>query len=275
MNYKSWILRALSGIVYVGLIVGCIFWGTIPFSVLAAILGVIAVIEFQKVCEGITETSLPPLFLDAAGVVFLAFGWTLFPLLGWIVVYLCRMILELYTRNERPIRSMAVSLMTQIYIGLPLCLMTFIGREIGMHFLLAIFLLIWINDTGAFIIGSLFGRHRLFERISPKKSWEGFFGGLCFNLLAAWLFCIGGGHFWEVKWNVITWLIFAAVVTIFSTWGDLIESLMKRSLKIKDSGHLIPGHGGILDRIDSLLLVMPASFLFLLTYFIFFHHLLP
>lgn len=267
MKFKSWLLRSLSGIVYVGVIVGCLFWGSIPFSVLAAILGVLAVIEFEKICEGISENSIPTLMLDAMGVVFLAFGWLWFPLLGWVCVYLCRMILELYMKSDKPIRCMAVSLMTQIYIGLPLAAMTFMGKYLGLHFLLVIFLMIWINDTGAFVVGSLLGRHRLFERISPKKSWEGFFGGLGFNLLAGWLFAIGGGYFWDVKWNVITWLIFAAVVTCFSTWGDLVESLIKRSLNIKDSGKLIPGHGGILDRIDSLLLVMPAAFIFLVIYY--------
>lgn len=268
MRYQSWILRAISGLVYVGIIIGCIFWGSIPFSILAALLGVAAVIEFEKICEGISENSLPPLFLDAAGVIFLVFGWLVYPLLGWICIYLCRIIIELYVKNEKPIRCLAISLMTQIYIGIPLALMTLIGKYIGLHFILAIFLLIWINDTGAFVVGSLFGRHRLFERISPKKSWEGFFGGLAFTLFFGWLFAFCGGNFWDVKWNVITWLIFAAVITIFSTWGDLAESLIKRSLKIKDSGHIIPGHGGILDRIDSLLLVIPASFIFLIIYFV-------
>lgn len=266
MKFKNWLIRSLSGIVYVGIIVGCIFWGNIPFSILAALLGVIAVFEFEKICEGISVNTLPPMLLDAVGVVFLAFSWLWYPLIGWIVVYLFRMVLELYVKNDRPIRCMALSLMTQIYIGLPLAAMTMMGCYVGLHLILAIFLMIWINDTGAFVVGSLLGRHRLFERISPKKSWEGFFGGLGFNLIAGWLFAIGGGHFWDVKWNVITWLIFGAVVTIFSTWGDLVESMIKRSLNIKDSGNFIPGHGGILDRIDSLLLVMPAAFIFLIIY---------
>lgn len=262
MNFKSWIIRSLSGLVYIGAIVGFIFWGWIPFSILTAVIGVLAVIEFEKICEGITENTLPLLILDATGVVFLSFGNIVFPLLGWVVVFLCRMILQLYVTNDRPIRSMALSLMSQIYIGVPIMLMNILAAWGSMHFILSIFLLIWINDTGAFVVGSLFGKHRLFERISPKKSWEGFFGGLGFTLLAACLFWVGGKNFWEVHWNVITWLIFGLVVTAFSTWGDLVESLIKRSLKIKDSGHMMPGHGGILDRIDSLLLVMPAAFIY-------------
>lgn len=266
MKFKSWLLRSISGIVYVGIIIGCIFWGNIPFSILAALFGVSAVIEFEKICEGITEKSFPATLLDATGIIFLCFGWLWYPLLGWIAVYLFRLVLELYLKNEKPIRCLAISLMSQIYIGLPLFAMTILGKYIGLHFILVIFLMIWINDTGAFVVGSLLGKHRLFERVSPKKSWEGFFGGLGFNLLAGWLFAIGGGTFWIVDWNVITWLIFALVITLFSTWGDLVESLMKRSLNIKDSGNIIPGHGGILDRIDSLLLVMPAVFLFVIIY---------
>lgn len=262
MKFKSWLIRALSGIVYVGMIVGCIFWGKIPFSILIALFGVLAVFEFEKICHGITENTLPATILDAVGVVFLTFGILIYPLFGWVVVYLCRMILELYMKGDKPIRSLAISLMTQIYIGLPLACMSTMGWLMGLHFILAIFLMIWINDTGAFVVGSLFGKHRLFERISPKKSWEGFYGGLGFNLVTGALFALFGGYFWDVKWSVIAWLIFAAVVTVFSTWGDLVESLMKRSLDIKDSGNLIPGHGGILDRIDSLLLVMPAAFIF-------------
>lgn len=263
---KNWLIRSLSGIVYIGVIVGCIFWGVIPFSILAAIFGVLAVFEFEKICEGITENSLPTVLLDAMGVVFLSFGYLIYPLLGWICVYICRLILELYIKNEKPVRNLAISLMSQIYIGIPIALMTTMGYYIGLHFILVIFFMIWINDTGAFVVGSLLGKHRLFERISPKKSWEGFFGGLGFNLIAGWLFCIGGGYFWDIKMNVISWLILGFLVTIFSTWGDLVESLMKRSLNLKDSGNLIPGHGGILDRIDSLLLVMPATFIFLLIY---------
>lgn len=233
---------------------------------MAMAFGILAVLEFEKICKGISENSIPGVILDCAGISFLCFSWLWYPFLGWLITYIFRMILELYLRNNRPIRCLSVSLMSQLYIGVPLAIMTFIGNYIGLHFVLVIFLMIWINDTGAFVVGSLLGKHRLFERISPKKSWEGFFGGLLFTILAAWLFAIKGSHFWNVKWNVITWLILGGLVTIFSTWGDLIESLIKRSLQIKDTGHILPGHGGILDRIDSLLLVMPAVFIFLLVY---------
>lgn len=266
MNLKSLLLRSCSGLIYCGIIIATLFWGIYPFSFMMMCFGILASIELSKICKDITQNSLPGLILDCTAISFLCFSWLNFPLLGWIFVYICRIILELYLKSEKPIRCLAISLMTQIYIGLPLGLITFIADYIGLHFALVIFLMIWINDTGAYLIGSLFGKHRLFERISPKKSWEGFFGGLVFNLLAGWLFAIGGGEFWDVKWNVLTWLIFGALVTIFGTWGDLIESMIKRSLNLKDSGHIIPGHGGIMDRIDSLLLVSPIAFLFLIVY---------
>ena len=270
MNIKGWLTRSLSGIIYCGIIIGCIFWGIYPFSFMAMLFGILAVIEFEKICEGISENSLPSLMMDCFGVSLLCFSWLGYPVLGWFLVLIFRLILELYLKSTKPIRCLALSLMSQLYIGLPLGLMTTIGFYTGLHFILVIFLMIWINDTGAFVVGSLLGKHRLFERISPKKSWEGFFGGGLFNLLAGWLFAIGGGDFWDVKWNVITWLLFGTAVTIFSTWGDLVESLIKRSLNIKDSGRLIPGHGGILDRIDSLLLVVPAAFLFIIAAAIFY-----
>ena len=271
MNFKTILTRSVSGIIYVGIIVGCIFWGLIPFSCLVALFGTLAVIEFEKICEGINEKNLPALILDIAGVICLSLSWLVYPVLIWVLVYLCRMVMELYLNNGKPLNCLAHSLMTQIYIGLPMACLTLIGKEWGLHIVLAIFLMIWINDTGAFIVGCSIGRHKLFERLSPKKSWEGFFGGLAFNVLAGWLFAIGGKNFWGVPdWNPLSWIILGIIVTIFSTWGDLVESMFKRSFNIKDSGNLIPGHGGILDRIDSLLLVMPAALIFMIYCFMIF-----
>ena len=130
--------------------------------------------------------------------------------------------------------------------------------------------MIWLNDTGAFCVGSLIGRRRLFERISPKKSWEGFYGGLLFSIIAGIVagsplladHCTASLH--NANFTAVSLGILGLLVSIMSTWGDLVESMIKRTLGIKDSGHLLPGHGGILDRIDSLLFVAPATLLFLL-----------
>ena len=124
--------------------------------------------------------------------------------------------------------------------------------------------MIWLNDTGAFCVGSMIGRRRLFERISPKKSWEGFWGGMAFSIIAGiLLYLFGDGIFGVFDDSPWRWVALGIVVPVFATWGDLAESLLKRTVHVKDSGHLIPGHGGILDRIDSLLLVSPAVVIFL------------
>ena len=123
---------------------------------------------------------------------------------------------------------------------------------------IAFFSFIWINDTGAYIVGCTIGKHRLFERISPKKSWEGFFGGLAFSLLLGWV--------WSTQCSFLNmgqWIGLSAVVSIFSTWGDLCESLLKRTLNVKDSGNILPGHGGLLDRLDSVFLASPATVIYL------------
>ena len=130
--------------------------------------------------------------------------------------------------------------------------------------LMLIFVMIWMNDTGAFLVGCTIGKHRLFERISPKKSWEGFWGGMAFSILSGVLY-----YYLIDKTNGLAFYIIMGVVTsIFATFGDLVESMFKRSIGVKDSGNLIPGHGGILDRIDSLLFVLPAMVLYLYIYFV-------
>ncbi|MDE6532167.1 MAG: phosphatidate cytidylyltransferase [Muribaculaceae bacterium] len=269
MNAKKLIIRSLSGIAYIAIIIGCIMWGIIPFSCMAALFGVIAIIEFERITHELRPATIPALIADMAGAVALAFAWMLYPLVIWLFILLCRMTIELYLRSDSPLADLSRSLMTQLYIALPLGLMTCIGEWWGLNIVLAIFLMIWLNDTGAFLVGSAFGRHRLFERISPKKSWEGFFGGLLFNLVAAALFCYPGAHIFDITGTGYSgdtlgiWIGLAIVVTVFATWGDLVESMIKRNLKIKDSGNIIPGHGGILDRIDSLLFVMPASLLYI------------
>ncbi len=264
------VVRSLSGIVYMAIIIGCIFLGVHAVTVLALVLGALGLLEIYKITEGLTDDAVPPMILDYCGVATLIIGCyrTEFLFL-WPVILMIRFIMELYLKAQDPINCLGRSVFAQVYLGFPLGLMQNLetyngGGSWGHGFaLLAIFIMIWLNDTGAFCVGSLCGKRRLFERISPKKSWEGFFGGLGFNIIAAIIFCYCCPNIFAIHENVWVWLGLAAVVTVFATWGDLLESLMKRTYNVKDSGHWIPGHGGILDRIDSLLFVAPASAIYL------------
>lgn len=176
-----------------------------------------------------------------------------------ILLVLARFIAGLYLKEQSPIASWANSCFTICYVAVPLTMLALILHTYGMLIALFMFVCIWLNDTGAYLVGCTIGKHRLFERISPKKSWEGFFGGMAF--------CIAAGTFAHhlIGGCKAIWIPFAIIVSVFSTWGDLVESLIKRTAGVKDSGNIMPGHGGVLDRIDSLLFVAPAilAYLFL------------
>ena len=157
-----------------------------------------------------------------------------------------------------------------MYIALPFSLLNVLAftatpnGHISFNTLLplSVFVFLWVNDTGAYCVGSLLGRHKLFPRISPGKSWEGCIGGAVFVLAAAYLI----GEYIDMGiLNTLQWLGLGLVVVVFGTWGDLVESLFKRTLGIKDSGNILPGHGGMLDRFDSSLLAIPAAVVYLYT----------
>ena len=157
-----------------------------------------------------------------------------------------------------------------MYIALPFSLLNVLAftatpnGQISFNTLLplSVFVFLWVNDTGAYCVGSLLGRHKLFPRISPGKSWEGCIGGAVFVLVVAYIisYYIDNGIL-----STLQWLGLGLVVVVFGTWGDLVESLFKRTLGIKDSGNILPGHGGMLDRFDSSLLAIPAAVVYLYT----------
>jgi phosphatidate cytidylyltransferase len=175
-------------------------------------------------------------------------------------------ITELYRNKLKPFQNIAITLAGMIYITLPMMLLFYIGNgfeingtyEYHSSLILGFFILVWSSDTGAYFIGSKFGKHKLFERHSPKKSWEGFFGGIFFSLLAALII----SRFYD-ELNTIEWMIVAVIIAVCGTLGDLIESMLKRSVNVKDSGQLLPGHGGILDRFDAMFIAIPFIFYFL------------
>jgi len=179
-------------------------------------------------------------------------------------------IIELFRKSNTPFLNIAYLFLGIIYVVVPFALLAYISSVIDVisgifspdnhsyrYFLLGFFFLIWSNDTFAYLVGISIGKHRLFERISPKKSWEGFIGGIICTQGVAYLISI---YFTEIAW--MHWLAIALIISIFGTLGDLVESMLKRSLGVKDSGTILPGHGGILDRFDAVLLAAP----FVVTY---------
>jgi len=175
-------------------------------------------------------------------------------------------ILELYRRKQYPFQNIALTLTGIIYIVIPVMVMIKIalgftpGDDDTYHgeVIMGCIFILWALDTGAYMIGSWIGKNRLFERISPKKSWEGFFGGLIVALFAAWLVSV-----WFPDLTLTEWMIVAIIISVTGTLGDLVESMLKRSLGVKDSGTIFPGHGGILDRFDALLISIPFVFFYL------------
>ena len=177
------------------------------------------------------------------------------------------MVSELYLKKENPLNNWAYAMFSQVYIALPFALLnvlafqsdeTITATSYQYLFPLSIFAFNWLNDTGAYCTGMLLGKHPLFKRISPKKSWEGSIGGAVFCIVAAFVI----SNYFPIM-STVEWVGLALTIVVFGTWGDLSESLMKRQLGIKDSGNILPGHGGILDRFDSAILAIPAAVVYL------------
>lgn len=272
------VTRSISGIVYVALIVcSILFCGEWGFPILCALFGVIGVIEFHSLCEPEENSHPLVLPLDIIGMLVVAGSPLLVmalsdkgvnlqidaPFVFFLIYLIVRLIYQLYvTSDKHPLRCLLVSLSSMLYIGLPLACASALFLFFGKALALTMFVMIWLNDTGAYIVGCSIGRHKLFPRISPKKSWEGFFGGMLFAVVCGLVVHYLFGS-WTVGMSVTALCCYGVIVSAFATWGDLVESMVKRAVGAKDSGKIMPGHGGILDRIDSLLLVAPASLVYL------------
>ena len=277
---KNFITRTITGILFVACIVVC-FLNPTAMSALFALVTGLTVWEFTGLVNNRPAVSVNRFISTVAAVYwFLAmvgFCSGLTPptvFIPYLVTLVYLLIAELYTKAEDPVNDWAYTMMAQLYIAVPFSLLSvlaFRSTPAGVMYTylmpLSVFVFLWINDSGAYCCGSLLGRHKLFPRISPGKSWEGSIGGFVFVAAAAaliwYLTDLYGVN--DLQLNLWQWIGLGLVVAVFGTWGDLVESLFKRTLGIKDSGNILPGHGGMLDRFDSSLMAIPAAVVYIYT----------
>ncbi len=271
---SNFLQRAITGILFVGILVGCILYDPWTFSALFVVISALTIHEYGHLINRIEGVSINKNITMLAGIYLymavMAFctnlsGSKIF--LPYLLLIMYLMISELYLKKENPVMNWAYSMLSQLYIALPFAMLNVLSfhtspmdTSVSYNPILplSVFVFIWLSDTGAYCVGSLIGKHRLFERISPKKSWEGSIGGGIVAIGSSFIFA----HYFPIM-NMAEWAGLSLTVVIFGTWGDLTESLLKRQLHIKDSGAILPGHGGMLDRFDSALMAIPAAVVYL------------
>ena len=281
MDFKNLVTRTVAGVVLVAVIIAATVWSPYSFGLLFMLISLLATQELLKLLTkrttflgGVSAVLFLAIYAEHASmfsermivIVWVVYGMSL----------LAAMIGQLWNTKTDPLEAWMHIAYSQIYVALPFALINMIAFFRGQFtpvLVLSMLVFIWANDSFAYLTGSLLGRHRLFERVSPKKSWEGFIGGNLFALVAAYVMSIVDqplsnllvGHN-GASLELWQWLVFAQIVVVFGTFGDLVESLLKRRLGVKDSGVAIPGHGGWLDRFDSLIFAAPvvACYLYLL-----------
>ena len=277
---NNFIARTITGILFVATIVVCFLNPTAMIFLFALVTG-LTVWEFTGLVNDRPGVAVNRFISTVAGVYFFlamagtCSGFTSSTVfIPYLITIIYLLVAELYAKQEDPIHDWAYTMMSQMYVVLPFSLLNMLAFRAapeGIMYVytlpLSVFVFLWVNDTGAYCCGSLFGKHKLFPRISPGKSWEGSIGGGIFVMAAAALVWYltdtydmnpTGMGMWE-------WMGLGLTVVVFGTWGDLVESLFKRTLGIKDSGNILPGHGGMLDRFDSSLLAIPAAVVYLFT----------
>ena len=275
---KNFIVRTITGVLFVAILVTC-FLRPISMIFLFALITGLTVWEYGGLVNQFDDIQVNRFISTAAGVyLFLAFAGyctgftpaTVF--IPYLVTVIYLIISELFTMAPNPINNWAYTMLSQMYIALPFSMINVLAfqsnaeGEVTFNFLLplSLFIFLWVNDTGAYCVGSLLGRHKLFPRVSPGKSWEGSIGGAVFVLIAAAIigYLVGGK---EGGYSIPVWMGLGLTVVVFGTLGDLVESLFKRTLGVKDSGNILPGHGGMLDRFDSSLMAIPAAVIYFYT----------
>lgn len=281
---NNFITRTLSAIVYAAVVIAslliqpvCFGSHMLLFGVVFMIVSTLAIREFHNLV-GASDVKIQSYAMIASALLFCTLYFLFYGDMVWrallfayVAVLLLTMIIHLFRKNINAVQSWGNLCAGQLMVALPFALMSGIALY-DRWLLLALIILIWVNDAAAYIVGSLMakrpgGNHKMFPRVSPAKSWEGLIGGFIFDLIAGYVFYSLG---WTsalglTAYPLLDSLLFALVVGVFATLGDLMESLLKRTIGVKDSGKFMPGHGGVLDRFDSLLLAVPVVY-FLFVY---------
>ena len=282
---NNFLVRTITGVLFVAVLV-CSFLRPQAMVLLFALITGLTIWEFTGLVNEREHVTVNRLISTVAGVYFFfavaGFSSELTPsavFIPYLVSIIYLMVAELYLKNDDPIHSWAYTMMAQIYIALPFSLLNTLAFHLAPQgyvaydaiLPLSVFVFLWMNDTGAYLCGSLLGKHKLFPRISPGKSWEGSIGGGILVIAVAVLVWYLADQYQlnQLGLTAVEWAGLGLTVVIFGTWGDLVESLFKRTLGIKDSGNILPGHGGMLDRFDSSLLAIPAAVVYLYTIMLF------
>lgn len=287
---KKFLVRTGSAAVFVIVLLGCILWNYYSFSALFFIVSLWGLNEFYKLMElngnkpnkiigyilsislygFITSWIIQDSIKDEAVISVLQFfSRVLFALIS--IVSLLIPLVELFRNKEKPLENISITFYGVVYVVMPFILFNLVanyplgggylteGMRYQSSIVVSVFLLIWSNDTFAYLVGSFIGKNKMYERISPGKTWEGTIGGAILTVASSFLI-----YKWFGILELNDWIIISTIVAVFGTLGDLVESMLKRSVGVKDSGNIMPGHGGILDRFDSLIMVAPFVFLYLI-----------
>ncbi len=259
--------RAITGFFFVVVMLASVTLGERTFLIFFMVLSLLCLDEFYRLVK--TDDIKPQRIggiLLALSIYLPLAGKLLYNQVSWFIlipvpvaVIIC--ITELYRKGRKPFYSIAFTFFGILMAVIPFCFYTAAAFSEGVynfHYSLGFLLLLWASDTGAYLSGMKFGKHKLFERHSPKKTWEGFFGGMFLSLVVSFIL---GTQFKEISF--LSWAIISLIIVVGGTFGDLFESMLKRSMEVKDSGSLLPGHGGLLDRFDGLLLASPLVFVYL------------
>ena len=259
--------RAITGFIFAFIVLALILINGYSFTVLFIILSTLCTLEFYKLVKA---GDVKPQVITGLLLVFsvitpfilhFLYDKPISNLLFCVPFIIIVIIIELYRNHTIPFHNIAYTIFGLVYATVPFCFfyaLAFSDGQYSFHYPLGFILMLWSSDTGAYVFGITLGKNRLFERHSPKKSWEGFAGGLICSILTAFILSI---YFTEL--SQIHWLLIGAIIASAGTLGDLSESMLKRSLSTKDSGSFLPGHGGFLDRFDGLLLAAPLVFVYL------------